>query len=741
MILKRLMILLLAMFVVIINSCSRPVDNEGFILIDTEDNPSVLPYQFVRITQAHSLTYPIRLSGDTRSSIYNVQNRLHTNLHHSAVIFALDKSRGANILKQANINTDKIISHIPYDFDKDSIEELAITYVTQDSLWLEILDAFEKPIIKKLLVAGIDHNKDGRWDGRGYIYCITDLNCDGYSDIIVTCNTGFDLYPRRLICLDWFNNTILWQFDVPGVLRAEYNDAVIYEGDKPEGIVCGVGSVCNGLELIGMDDSHSYLTFLNMGGKLKWVREVGGKFSGAIPVVIDYGLDGNQEILLNISLKKQGEYAADGLVVYNLKGDVVDSIHLSHKVADKALIDIDNDGIKEICIFLYENTVYVYTQSLQLIRKYRFNKTFRQIHYCRDFLGNGENQILASCGGGDLWLFNQDFKPLARLVGGNLPRLLSTETGIPEIIARTESTSWYYILQMNSWYRVFIMKYKNHIAVILCLLLGGLATSIFYQRRTKSHLEKIAFQKKALEKTHRKLRETQKQLIAAEKYRQAKDIAGGVAHEIHNALNPARHSLEMLRKQFASGAKVNPKLGSDLVELTEESVTRGLKMTELVTAYSRLESEKSNHSVNLESLLSEVVLNNKVTIRNLGASLEIQIVKGSCLPYNKAHAYSLFNNLMLNSLDALANMSTRIINISANKKNDFLRIEFTDTGHGIEPEIVSRIFDLFFSTKPNTGTGVGLAMVKKIVELYDGRIEVKSTLDKGTKFIILQPIA
>jgi len=64
---------------------------------------------------------------------------------------------------------------------------------------------------------------------------------------------------------------------------------------------------------------------------------------------------------------------------------------------------------------------------------------------------------------------------------------------------------------------------------------------------------------------------------------------------------------------------------------------------------------------------------------------------------------------------------------------------FADRGVGFEPDKQTRIFDVFFSTKPKSGTGLGLAMVKKIIGLYDGRIEVQSTLDKGTKFIIFLP--
>ena len=67
-----------------------------------------------------------------------------------------------------------------------------------------------------------------------------------------------------------------------------------------------------------------------------------------------------------------------------------------------------------------------------------------------------------------------------------------------------------------------------------------------------------------------------------------------------------------------------------------------------------------------------------------------------------------------------------------------IQIEVEDTGQGIEPEQFDKIFDLFISTKPE-GTGVGLAIVKQIIEGHGGRVNVESNPGQGTKFSILLP--
>jgi signal transduction histidine kinase len=61
-------------------------------------------------------------------------------------------------------------------------------------------------------------------------------------------------------------------------------------------------------------------------------------------------------------------------------------------------------------------------------------------------------------------------------------------------------------------------------------------------------------------------------------------------------------------------------------------------------------------------------------------------------------------------------------------------LDFNDNGAGIPRENLQRVFDAFYSTKPDNGTGIGLAMAKKIIEMYDGEISVSSDHGKGTTF-------
>jgi signal transduction histidine kinase len=106
------------------------------------------------------------------------------------------------------------------------------------------------------------------------------------------------------------------------------------------------------------------------------------------------------------------------------------------------------------------------------------------------------------------------------------------------------------------------------------------------------------------------------------------------------------------------------------------------------------------------------------------------------------HHHSIVDNLVRNARDALLDRKGEgprrlLIELVEGASGWVLRVE--DTGSGIAAEHRERIFEPFFSTKPNTGTGLGLGVVRKLVGLYGGTIEVESEVGRGTVFVIELP--
>ena len=112
----------------------------------------------------------------------------------------------------------------------------------------------------------------------------------------------------------------------------------------------------------------------------------------------------------------------------------------------------------------------------------------------------------------------------------------------------------------------------------------------------------------------------------------------------------------------------------------------------------------------------------------------------------ESHCYSILSNLILNARDAVVDPRVpgereKRIEIAARSEASRAVIEIKDNGIGIDAASLPRIFDAFFSTKPETGTGLGLGTVKKIIQLYDGTIDVDTSAGEGATFTVRLPLA
>ncbi len=109
-----------------------------------------------------------------------------------------------------------------------------------------------------------------------------------------------------------------------------------------------------------------------------------------------------------------------------------------------------------------------------------------------------------------------------------------------------------------------------------------------------------------------------------------------------------------------------------------------------------------------------------------------------------ASIHRIFLNLLVNAFDSFKNKpkdSVKKIRINViEKENNMVDVKFYDTGCGIAEDKLDKIFNIFFSTKGSEGTGLGLAVVKKIIDEHKGSITVESVYGKWTEFTVTLPI-
>lgn len=169
-------------------------------------------------------------------------------------------------------------------------------------------------------------------------------------------------------------------------------------------------------------------------------------------------------------------------------------------------------------------------------------------------------------------------------------------------------------------------------------------------------------------------------------------------------------------------------------------MARAIDLTRQITIYTKLETEVRAEAVNLQAALNEITNANKPALDERNIRLALKGPNDAIVNIRFDHLRSVLNNLLLNSIDALADCKEPRIGINWQMVGNQVVINWFDNGSGIADKDIPRIFDAFFSTKPTTGTGLGLSITKKILELYAGDISVESRSGEGAKFRVKLPI-
>jgi signal transduction histidine kinase len=230
-------------------------------------------------------------------------------------------------------------------------------------------------------------------------------------------------------------------------------------------------------------------------------------------------------------------------------------------------------------------------------------------------------------------------------------------------------------------------------------------------------------------------------------------LSAGVAHEVKNPLNAMMIHLELLRQQFATslapvaagrggGTVVKPAVDETgairHVDVIAHEIRRLDQVVQGFLKFTRPE-DLTLQPIRVGALLEEIVPILRPEAERVGVVLEISCDDAPDVNGDPAMLRQAFLNLGQNACHAMPHGGTLRIHC-AGASGHRVSIKFVDTGTGIKPEHLQRIFDLYFTTKEK-GSGIGLSMVFRTIQMHDGEIEVESTPGAGTTFRVLLPRA
>jgi signal transduction histidine kinase len=222
-------------------------------------------------------------------------------------------------------------------------------------------------------------------------------------------------------------------------------------------------------------------------------------------------------------------------------------------------------------------------------------------------------------------------------------------------------------------------------------------------------------------------------------------LSAGVAHEVKNPLNAMLIHLELLKQQLARAAPSANGPALDLAAAAEHlSIIGGEihRLDEVVQGFLKFTrpEELRLETVPVASLLEKVVPVVEAEAKEHRIALDIDCPRdGYDVRGDAGMLQQSFLNLALNACQAMPEGGRLRIAVR-HARGGRVEVIFEDTGVGIPPEHLERIFDLYFTTKER-GSGIGLSMVYRTVQLHDGDIEVQSTPGRGTTFRLLLPQA
>ncbi|MCF8034908.1 MAG: two-component sensor histidine kinase [Desulfarculaceae bacterium] len=323
------------------------------------------------------------------------------------------------------------------------------------------------------------------------------------------------------------------------------------------------------------------------------------------------------------------------------------------------------------------------------------------------------------------------------LDGGKVTIIQRTGSRDREMIyaaAPLKNGSWIICAQQERADAFSLLFSAQRMAVTI-FVLGGIVVilvSLLLARRLVNRIAEADSQKEAMNE----------KMIEAGRLASIGELAAGIAHEINNPVAIMVEEAGWIEDLMSEEGPLSEETLSEIqraVQQIQEQGSRCKQITYKLLSFAR-KTDPTVKEVSLNSLVEEVI--SLVGQKSRYAGVRIETELGPGLPRVAASPSELQQvllNLVNNAVDAI-DSEGGVVSVRSNPDNGWVRLTVSDTGIGIAPANLARIFDPFYTTKPvGQGTGLGLSICYGIINKLGGEIKVTSAKGKGSTFVVLLP--
>ncbi|MFN2509224.1 MAG: response regulator [Chthoniobacterales bacterium] len=329
---------------------------------------------------------------------------------------------------------------------------------------------------------------------------------------------------------------------------------------------------------------------------------------------------------------------------------------------------------------------------------------------------------------------------------GQIRELIGSDDYLPVVVLTADVTQQTKERALRAGATDFLTKPFEHLEVLLRIgnLLQARSAHLQIQEQNAALEESVRLRTGELERALEELKGTQKQVIQQERLAALGAMAGGIAHDFNNSLCAIVGFSELLLHEAEHGLTkeaATPPLTNILTAAEDASQI----VHRLAEFYRPSETDERRLPINLNTLVEQAITLTapRWQVQSIAAGREVLIETDlreiPTIAGSSGEIREVLTNLIFNAVDAMPDGGT--ITFATRAEDGAVLLQISDTGTGMTEEVRTRCLEPFFTTKGESGTGLGLAMVFGIVQRHGGTIALESTLGLGTSFAFRFPTA